>query len=230
MLHIIGQQFKPGVGSVERDTKAMTKFIESIADVCDEWEEFRSAVKKMTSGNTFDNYFKLLHAEILKNKNRRCEWKYKAIRSKSDWGPQFWELYHEIFKLFQKGTQQGRKDFIQNLPFTLPCGDCKDHCLEVFTNTYRIYDEDGVELDKITLSAESTDQFFFKFHNVVNERLNKKIFVDHISGSTMTSDTLQRIWKEYKILIIVGGIATIIGGVMYYRSRKNDHGNRSLFG
>jgi hypothetical protein len=86
------------------------------------------------------------------------------------WGPYYWNTLHFIAATYDSNPNQSvrsaMKNFIQSLPILLPCKECQDNALN-FIKTKN--------LDVVVSTRKELFNFFFNFHNRVNERLNKPI-------------------------------------------------------
>jgi Erv1 / Alr family len=84
------------------------------------------------------------------------------------WGPYYWNTLHFIAATYDNNPNQSvrsvMKNFIQSLPVFLPCKECQDNALN-FIKTKN--------LDVVVSTRKELFNFFFNFHNRVNERLNK---------------------------------------------------------
>jgi len=88
--------------------------------------------------------------------------------SKSEWGNAVWILFHTLAcKIDEKYIQDNNRDlinFIQNVCSNLPCPYCASHALEVLKKA---------RLENIK-NQNDLKYFFWSFHNIVNEKLNKE--------------------------------------------------------
>lgn len=86
------------------------------------------------------------------------------------WGPAFWFSLHNgalRYPIQASPTWKERmKHFILGIPVMVPCEKCSDHATaHLEANYYR--------LDEIVSTRSKLFEFFWEFHNFVNERLNK---------------------------------------------------------
>lgn len=86
------------------------------------------------------------------------------------WGPAFWFSLHNgalRYPIQASPTWKERmKHFILGIPVMVPCEKCSDHATaHLEANYYR--------MDEIVSSRSKLFEFFWEFHNFVNERLNK---------------------------------------------------------
>lgn len=86
------------------------------------------------------------------------------------WGPAFWFSLHNgalRYPIQASPTWKERmKHFILGIPVMVPCEKCSDHATaHLEANYYR--------MDEIVSSRNKLFEFFWEFHNFVNERLNK---------------------------------------------------------
>lgn len=105
----------------------------------------------------------------------KLEMKYKTDRYVNSanpevWGPAFWFSLHNgalRYPIQASPTWKERmKHFILGIPVMVPCEKCADHATaHLEANYYR--------MDEIVSSRSNLFEFFWEFHNFVNERLNK---------------------------------------------------------
>ena len=91
------------------------------------------------------------------------------------WGPIAWKLFHTMAAHYPSSPDEKRKaacvNFLQGLPYMLPCGDCGYHFLEQQTRG------GGVTfLESACASHEALVSFFSGAHNVVNKRTKKTVW------------------------------------------------------
>lgn len=88
--------------------------------------------------------------------------------SKSEWGNAVWILFHTLgSKIDEEYLLENKRDviiFIQNVCSNLPCPYCASHALQVLKNA---------RLENIR-SKDDLKYFFWSFHNIVNDKLNKE--------------------------------------------------------
>lgn len=91
----------------------------------------------------------------------------------SVWGPHAWKFLHIMAENYPKNpcplVRSKAKQFINALPFMLPCETCSVHAMAFI-------DEHNAELDTIVSSRDTLANFFVKFHNYVNQRYGKKVY------------------------------------------------------
>mgnify|MGYP005645422921 FL=1 len=107
--------------------------------------------------------------------NSSLEMKYKTDKYVNSanpevWGPAFWFSLHNgalRYPIQASPTWKERmKHFILGIPVMVPCEKCSDHATaHLEANYYR--------MDEIVSSRSKLFEFFWEFHNFVNERLNK---------------------------------------------------------
>lgn len=105
----------------------------------------------------------------------KLEMKYKTDRYVNSanpevWGPAFWFSLHNgalRYPIKASPTWKERmKHFILGIPVMVPCEKCSDHATaHLEANYYR--------LDEIVSTRSKLFEFFWEFHNFVNENLNK---------------------------------------------------------
>lgn len=101
--------------------------------------------------------------------------KYICPKHKSNksviWGPTIWNSLHLIGENYpQKPTKNkiiACKQFINGLPYMLPCGECGYNLLQ-FINSNNI--------NNICKSRKNLRKFFVDSHNNINRQLNKSIW------------------------------------------------------
>jgi len=96
--------------------------------------------------------------------------KYANSANPEVWGPAFWFSLHNgaiRYPIQPSPTWKERmKQFILGIPVMVPCEKCADHATaHLEANYYR--------MDEIVSSRSKLFEFFWEFHNFVNERLNK---------------------------------------------------------
>ena len=86
------------------------------------------------------------------------------------WGPPLWFTLHNMASKYPINASHlyrtSMKDFINSLPYILPCETCKVHaniCIEQYKT----------KLDNICKGRHELFKFFVDFHNSVNKRSNK---------------------------------------------------------
>ena len=87
--------------------------------------------------------------------------------NKSEWGNAVWLLFHTIACKIDENYLVNNKDeviqFIRNVCHNLPCPTCAEHARETINKA---------NLNNIE-TKENLKYFFWSFHNIVNERLEK---------------------------------------------------------
>lgn len=97
-----------------------------------------------------------------------------ASIDKSVWGPHYWFVLHSFAENYPEHPNNLDKEvalnFLKSFPFLLPCAECSHHAYQ--------YVKDRVELlPKIVLSRKNMIHFMITFHNDVNIRIGKPIFL-----------------------------------------------------
>lgn len=96
--------------------------------------------------------------------------KYSNSNDPSVWGPAFWFSLHNGAIRFPINPsplwKERMKYFILGIPVMVPCESCSDHAMTHIEANYN-------NLDEIVSSRSKLFEFFWKFHNFVNKRLNK---------------------------------------------------------
>jgi hypothetical protein len=123
------------------------------------------------------------------------------------WGPYFWGTIHitclgapDVFDDFDK---QAYANFINTLPFVLPCGSCGKH----FYETLQMEPVEPVLTTKYALFEWSV-----KVHNIVNQRLGKP---------EKTLDESLTYWSK----VCLGEIATCPPATIRPQNKKSAEGN-----
>ena len=87
------------------------------------------------------------------------------------WGPSFWfTLHNGSLRYALKPSpilKERMKQFVLNIPIMIPCEKCADHAQFYIESHYD-------KIDEIVSSKSNLFEFFWKFHNEVNSRLNKQ--------------------------------------------------------
>jgi len=96
-----------------------------------------------------------------------------ASKDPSVWGPHAWKFLHIMAENYPENpctlVRSKAKQFINALPFMLPCETCSVHAMAFI-------DEHSSDLDTIVSSRDTLANFFVKFHNYVNQRYGKKVY------------------------------------------------------
>ena len=147
------------------------------------------------------------------------------------WGPYFWGTIHiacmgapDVFDEFDK---QAYANFINTLPFVLPCGSCGKHFYETLQ----------VEPVEPSLTTKySLFEWSVKVHNIVNRRLGKpektldesltywsKVCLGEISTcppaqAGKTGQNNPKAWLEMIAILIIG--FSVGGGLGYMYSKR----------
>lgn len=86
------------------------------------------------------------------------------------WGPSFWFSLHNGSLSYpikpNKIVSERMRGFILGIPYMLPCKSCSEHAIMFIEQNYS-------NLDTICSSRTYLFEFFVRFHNFVNKRLNK---------------------------------------------------------
>ena len=90
--------------------------------------------------------------------------------SNNKWGPYTWILFHTLSHKLKDEYFQEEKDklfdIIKSICYNLPCPYCREHAKGIISK---------VSIGSIK-SKEELKSFLFNFHNLVNNRLNKKAY------------------------------------------------------
>tara|TARA_B100001094_G_scaffold307187_1_gene338675 strand:+ start:697 stop:1116 length:420 start_codon:yes stop_codon:yes gene_type:complete len=134
----------------------------------------------------------------------------------NDWGPPLWKKIHQFSMVYNPETNNST-EFINHIKRVIPCNNCKKHIEEY------VEKHDIVQSSK---SREELQKYFFKFHNAVNKRLNKKQISYHQFLTLYDKDYTGR---DYKTIIGVGVpvcvfITFLMFGIIYgVQKRKKSH-------
>lgn len=86
------------------------------------------------------------------------------------WGPHYWFVIHTYAETYPDEPTQLDKDvatsFIKILPFILPCEECSKHSHEYIKYFYN-------NIPNIVANKSSLKNFFYIFHDAVNQKLGK---------------------------------------------------------
>lgn len=90
------------------------------------------------------------------------------------WGPPTWIFIHSFLELISDECYNNNKnkivDLLKNILSSLPCADCANHAkLYLKHNRYYI---------NMFPTKKHLQNYFYIFHNAVNERLKKPTFTD----------------------------------------------------
>lgn len=96
---------------------------------------------------------------------------YLKTKDPKVWGPHYWYMFHNMAYNYverpSEETKRNLKNFIQSIPFILPCPLCSDHA-KIFL------ERNNHLLDHSVSSRNNLMMFFFFFHNYVNQNTQKK--------------------------------------------------------
>jgi hypothetical protein len=92
------------------------------------------------------------------------------IREPEVFGPSMWFTLHNGAIHYPKEASpivaEKMKGFILGFPYMIPCEKCQHHAIAYI-------EEHCSSIDEAIKGSDSLFMFFWKFHNYVNERLNK---------------------------------------------------------
>jgi hypothetical protein len=84
------------------------------------------------------------------------------------WGPSFWSTLHWTAAAYPVSPSSSDKSyyktFFENLQFTLPCGECREHYKQLFSQ---------MPIDPFLVSGKQLRQWVTSLHNTVNSRTDK---------------------------------------------------------
>ena len=85
------------------------------------------------------------------------------------WGGQLWDIMHIMAAKapleLDVDRQLSFKEFLEGLPFLLPCSDCAEHCDKML--------EENPLTEEDLQGRNSLSLYIHKLHNLVNKRLGK---------------------------------------------------------
>lgn len=110
------------------------------------------------------------------------------------WGPAFWLSLHNGASKYPVNasapTRQGMKGFILGIPYMVPCDKCAEHARAHIEANYK-------NLDDIVSGKDKLFEFFWTFHQYVNNRYNKvgltlqEAWIKYTNGANVTSINYQ---------------------------------------
>jgi hypothetical protein len=107
----------------------------------------------------------------------------------SIWGPRLWKILHSLSTRTATKTTTDAirelKGLLQTLELIVPCVECKKHI-----HSYN-------KINKLPSSLSVASDWVCSFHNAVNERLGKPIFLEK-PGNQETVNQILSDWSDYK--------------------------------
>jgi hypothetical protein len=107
-----------------------------------------------------------------------------------EWGPYAWKLLHGIGARAGRSSEKLRKDedreaiwLIKNLESIIPCAECRKHIA-------------AYKKESTPKRSEEIGEWIWKFHEAVNERLNKPRGPSFTQELGMDTD-LKEAWNDY---------------------------------
>ena len=91
--------------------------------------------------------------------------------SKKIWGNAVWYLFHTLVYKIKSADDSGLKELfghIASISKNLPCPECSEHA-SLFLSR--------VNINVVTSSRENMIAFLFEFHNSVNKKIGKPIYL-----------------------------------------------------
>ena len=126
-----------------------------------EYSMYKASVKESPSPNNPVNILEMTF-ENVKDMN---------TSNPNIWGPPLWFTLHNTAIKYPVIASplysSNMKNFINSIPYILPCEKCKVHAINYIETIKN-------ELDYICNGRENLFKFFVDFHNSVNKRNNKK--------------------------------------------------------
>lgn len=113
---------------------------------------------------------------MYKNKKYLNDGGYDAFKSTDTtvWGPHYWYVIHSYAENYPVNPTpldiEVATNFIKSIPFILPCRECSKHAYEYIKKKYYFMGE-------ITSTKSALVRFFCYFHDHVNNRLGKSLFL-----------------------------------------------------
>lgn len=143
------------------------------------------------------------------------------------WGPSFWNMLHFITIAYPEKPSlndiKNHSNFIKNLGNLLPCKKCAIHYNNYIKN---------IKINEILSDKEKYMKFFWKLHNDVNQRNNRKeitfkkflqIYQEIINDGNFNTINIFYINKLYfKLIIILIIIVSILLFFIFYWLKVNE--------
>ena len=111
--------------------------------------------------------------------------------NKRKWGPIIWNFIHVLsYKIKEESFEKQRNTIIKiiNMVFTnLPCPNCSNHAGELLKKSNLKY----------IVDKESLINFLFSFHNNVNKRLKKNVFIRSKMDETYKNKSFVNALNDY---------------------------------
>ena len=103
-----------------------------------------------------------------------------------EWGPYTWNMFHTlIIKIKDQHFDSIKNELLNkliNISYNLPCPICSKHSNEYFKK---------INKTKIK-TKQDLSNLFFNFHNEVNKRLNKNLFlIQNLKTTYLTNNTIK---------------------------------------
>lgn len=94
------------------------------------------------------------------------------MASREQWGNVTWYLFHGLAEKIKEDNFLANKDLLikilKSICQNLPCPDCSQHATKMLNDV----NFSGIK------TKEDFKKFVFKFHNIINMKLNKKSFTE----------------------------------------------------
>ena len=94
------------------------------------------------------------------------------MASREEWGNITWYLFHGLAEKIKEDKFMENKNLLikilKSVCQNLPCPDCSEHATKMLNNL----NYEGIK------NKEDFKKFIFKFHNIINTKLNKKLFTE----------------------------------------------------
>lgn len=94
------------------------------------------------------------------------------MASREQWGNVTWYLFHGLAEKIQEDKFMENKNLLikilKSVCQNLPCPDCSQHATKLLNDV----NFTGIQ------TKEDFKKFVFKFHNIINMKLNKKLFTE----------------------------------------------------
>jgi hypothetical protein len=125
--------------------------------------------------------------------------------SKSKWGPILWNLLHAVGINNKKKIPENKKHayyiFYTSFVYVIPCIVCADHYSDIINNICQLEEE--------KINKNYLKKWVFNVHNLVNKKLNKKIYLyEKFKKDNIQADNenifiiIKAIYKQFNYEII----------------------------
>jgi hypothetical protein len=116
------------------------------------------------------------------------------MATKQEWGNATWFLFHTLsYKMKDQHFDELKPEFLSlctRICANLPCPDCSEHAYAIMANVKR----ENIKTKK------DLQMFFFDFHNSVNKRTKKPLFLESQMFKYQTAITRNIVYNFISIL------------------------------